>query len=194
MDLVFATNNPNKFREVQLLLPKNVRLLSLKDINCTEEIEETEATLEGNALLKANYIAKRYGHPCFADDTGLLVKALNGAPGVYSARYAGMQKNAEDNMTKLLAELHGANDRSAKFVTVIAANLEEQVHVFAGEVAGVITKEKHGSGGFGYDPIFLPLGFDKTFAELPIEVKNRISHRAKALQKFVDFLENHLQS
>ncbi|NAS11716.1 non-canonical purine NTP diphosphatase [Poritiphilus flavus] len=189
MDLVFATHNPNKLKEVKLLVPKSVRLLSLADINCTEEIPETATTLEGNAWLKANYVAKNYGYPCFADDTGLMVEALDGAPGVHTARYAGEHRSADDNMDKLLENLESKSNRKASFITVIAMNLPQEEKTFIGEVKGVITTEKRGSEGFGYDPVFLPDGFDKTFAELPLEIKNTVSHRARALQQFVTYLK-----
>lgn len=188
MQLVFATHNQNKFNEVKALIPSHIELLSLTDIGCFDEIPETAKTLEGNAKLKADFVTEKYGLNCFADDTGLLVDALNGAPGVYSARYAGEQKNAADNMTKLLSELHGKNSRQAKFETVIALNLEEESILFAGVAEGEITYEKSGGDGFGYDPIFKPLAYDKTFAELSMIVKNKISHRGKAIQKLISHL------
>lgn len=190
MQLVFATHNPNKIREVQILLPKNIELLSLEDIGCKEDIPETAPDLEGNAAQKADYVTKKYGYPCFADDTGLLVDALNGAPGVYSARYAGEQKSAEDNMNKLLEQLQHHTDRSAHFKTVIALNINNQQHFFKGIVHGKITTEKRGEKGFGYDPIFTPQGYDKTFAELPISVKNEISHRGLAIKQLLAFFKN----
>lgn len=189
MNLVFATHNQNKFKEVQLLLPEHITLLSLHDIDCVDEIPETEETLEGNAKLKADYVTDNYGYPCFADDTGLLVEVLNGAPGVYSARYAGAQKNAEDNMNKLLNELKNETQRSAQFKTVIALNLKQEKVVFNGIVKGEITKEKYGTKGFGYDPIFKPTGYGKTFAELPLSTKNKISHRGKAIQELIAYLK-----
>ena len=189
MKLVFATHNPNKLSEVKLLMPKHIILLSLDDIGCTVEIPETSETLEGNAKLKADFVTENYKMPCFADDTGLLVNTLNGAPGVFSARYSGPQKNANDNMNKLLVELKGKENRSAHFKTVIALNLPKENHLFEGIVEGVITTEKQGDGGFGYDPIFIPHGHTKTFAQLPVETKNRISHRGKALQKLINKLE-----
>ena len=188
MDLVFATHNLNKLQEVQSLLPKYVHLLSLADIGCTEEIPETEKTLEGNALIKANYVFSKYGYNCFADDTGLLVDALNGAPGVYSARYAGSGSTAEDNIKKLLSALQNTSGRTAHFKTVIALQLSGKSHLFSGTIDGEITSDTQGTGGFGYDPIFKPKGFDKTFAELPLTVKNSISHRGKALKKLSAFL------
>lgn len=185
MKIVFATNNLNKLKEVQLLVPENISLVSLKDIGCTEDIEETENTLEGNAQLKANYITKKYNLPCFADDTGLLVNALNGEPGVYSARYAGEQKSSEDNMNLLLEKLQNKTDRSAYFKTVVALNLNDSQILFTGIANGNITLTKSGHEGFGYDPIFKPTDYDKTFAELPLGVKNQISHRGKAMQKLI---------
>ncbi len=189
MDLVFATHNTNKLREVQLLLPDYINLLSLEDIDCKEEIKETENTLEGNALLKVNYIKQYFGYPCFADDTGLLVDALDGAPGVYSARYAGNQKNDRDNINKLLAQLEHTTQRSAQFKTVIALHLNNANHLFQGTVNGEITTKKYGEKGFGYDPIFKPNGCDKTFGELSIDAKNKISHRAKALNDLINYLK-----
>ncbi len=190
MELVFATHNKNKFKEVQLLLPKHITLRSLDDIGCLDEIPETADTIEGNAIIKANYVTENYGYACFADDTGLMVDALDGAPGVYSARYAGANKSSEDNMDKLLAEMEGQTNRDARFKTTIALHLERQKVLFNGIVLGEITMEKSGEGGFGYDPIFKPKGYDKTFAELPISVKNEISHRGKAMKQLIDYLKN----
>ena len=189
MKLVFATHNDHKLKEVQQLLPKNIQLLSLKDIDCFDEIPETGDTLEENAKIKADHITQTYGLNCFSDDTGLLVDALNGAPGVYSARYAGGQKDASDNMQKLLNELNGKNNRKAHFKTVVHLNLNGEVHAFEGTVDGVITDKEQGKEGFGYDPIFKPNGFDKTFGELPSDVKNSISHRGRAIRKLVEFLK-----
>lgn len=189
MKLVFATHNDHKLKEVQQLLPKNIQLLSLKDIDCFDEIPETGDTLEENAKIKADHITQTYGLNCFSDDTGLLVDALNGAPGVYSARYAGEQKDASDNMQKLLNELNGKNNRKAHFKTVVHLNINGEVHAFEGTVEGVITDKEQGKGGFGYDPIFKPNGFDKTFGELPSDVKNSISHRGRAIRKLVEFLK-----
>ncbi len=188
MDLVFATHNLNKVEEVKLLLPKHINLLSLSDIGCDEAIPETENTLKGNALLKANYVRSKYSINCFADDTGLLVDALDGAPGVYSARYAGKDNNAEANISKLLSELKHAANRTAHFKTVIALHWQGKSHLFSGTVYGVITSEVRGKGGFGYDPVFVPEGYEHTFAELPMEVKNKISHRGKALKELLQFL------
>lgn len=190
MKLVFATHNDHKLKEVQQLLPKNIELLSLKDIECFDEIPETGDTLEENAKIKADFVTQTYGFDCFSDDTGLLVDALNGAPGVYSARYAGEQKNAKDNMAKLIVELKGANNRSAHFKTVVHLNLKGENYTFEGVVEGQITINAHGYGGFGYDPIFKPNGYDQTFGELPSETKNAISHRGRAIQKLVEFLKN----
>lgn len=189
MQLVFATNNLNKLKEVQSLLPKHIKLLSLADINCTEDIPETQPTIIGNAIQKAEYLKNNYGYDCFADDTGLEVKALNGEPGVFSARYAGLQRNAKDNMNKLLTELESKNDRSAQFKTVIALQLNGETHTFTGICKGEITTEKHGDKGFGYDPIFKAEGFTKTFAQLPLNEKNKVGHRGKAVRKLVSFLD-----
>tara|TARA_Y100001933_G_scaffold210739_1_gene215105 strand:+ start:30816 stop:31397 length:582 start_codon:yes stop_codon:yes gene_type:complete len=190
LKLVFATHNDHKLKEVQQLLPKNIQLLSLKDIECFDEIPEIGATLEENAKIKADFVTQTYGLDCFSDDTGLLVDALDGAPGVHSARYAGEQKNALDNMEKLLSEMKGHSNRTARFKTMIHLNLNGGRYTFEGVVEGVITEKKIGSGGFGYDPVFRPNGYDKTFGELPAETKNAISHRGRAVQKLVDFLKN----
>ena len=188
MKLVFATHNENKFNEVKVLLPEYIELLSLTDLDCHEDISETAKTLAGNAKIKADYVTEKFGLPCFSDDTGLLVDALNGAPGVYSARYAGEQKNASDNMNKLLSELKGNENRSARFQTSIVLNLKKESVFFEGIVEGKITTHKSGEKGFGYDPIFQPEGYQKTFGELPLEVKNEISHRGRAIQKLVAYL------
>ena len=188
MDLVFATHNVNKLKEVSLLLPKDIRLISLEDLGCHEEIPETGTTLEANAQLKADYITHRYGISCFADDTGLIIDALNGAPGVHSARFAGEEKDSEKNIEKVLFKLKNITSRTARFKTVIALNLNKERILFEGLVEGTITKEKMGAEGFGYDPIFIPIGYDQTFAQLPIEIKNEISHRGKALQKLIAYL------
>ena len=189
MKLVFATHNQNKFKEVKLLLPSYIELVSLTHIGCHDEIPETAETLKGNAQIKADFVTQNYGLSCFADDTGLLVDALNGAPGVYSARYAGEQKNAEDNMNKLLSELEDKDSRSAQFETAIALNLKQEKIYFSGIAEGEITKIKSGQKGFGYDPIFQPKGYSKTFAELPLEIKNEISHRGKAIKQLVEYLQ-----
>lgn len=189
MKIVFATNNANKLIEIQKMLPNDIELISLKTIGCFEDIPETADTIEGNAILKADYITSKYGYDCFADDTGLEVEALNGAPGVYSARYAGEQCNSEDNMNKLLAALDNNPNRNAQFKTIITLNLQGKQHHFTGIVKGQITIEKSGNEGFGYDPIFEPLGFSETFAELSIEQKNQISHRGKATKQLINFLK-----
>lgn len=191
MKLVFATHNQNKVEEVQALFPKNIELLSLTDIGCQKEIPETSDTIEGNAILKANFVSEHYGVNCFADDTGLLVDALDGAPGVLSARYAGKEKDSEANMNKLLNALSNQNNKKAHFKTVIALNLNGMQYLFKGIAAGEIIPEKKGTLGFGYDPIFKPNGFIETFAELNLETKNKISHRGKATDKLVTFLNTY---
>lgn len=190
MNLVFASNNKNKIKEIQSILPETIKILSLEEIGCYEEIPETADTIEGNAILKANYVTEKYGYDCFADDTGLEVTALNGEPGVYSARYAGEQRDANDNMNKLLEALSGKSDRSAQFKTVIALNLKGEQSLFTGIAKGTITLNKTGSQGFGYDPIFQPENYSETFAELSSEIKNKISHRGKATQQLIDFLNS----
>lgn len=186
-ELVFATNNRNKLREVQQLLPE-FRVLGLSDIGCMEDIPETATTLEGNSMIKARWVKERYGFDCFADDTGLEVAALDGAPGVISARYAGEGKSAEDNMTKLLSELSGKENRSAQFRTVVTLAQGENYFTFEGVAKGEITQERSGAEGFGYDPIFRADGYSLTFAELPSEEKNRISHRGRAVRLLIEFL------
>ena len=188
MKLVFASNNKNKIQEIRHQLPADIELLSLEDIGCTEDIPETADTIEGNAIIKANFVTEKYGYNCFADDTGLEVQALNGAPGVYSARYAGEQKSAEDNMEKLLDELSEKPDRSARFKTVIALNLNGEQHLFTGIVNGTITFERAGDKGFGYDPIFKPEGLPYTFAQLSLDEKAKLSHRGRAVQQLIEFL------
>ena len=190
MKIVFATNNQHKLSEIRQILGDRVEVLSLKDINCDVDIPETGATLEANALQKAQYIYDHYQMNVFADDSGLEVDALGGAPGVYSARYAGGEgHDSEANMAKLLHELGENNNRHARFRTVIALIIQGQVHEFEGIVNGEITRERRGGEGFGYDPIFQPEGYDKTFAELGAEVKNHISHRAKATENLVEYLK-----
>lgn len=189
MKLVFASANKNKILEIKHHLPSGIELLSLEDIGCHEDIPETADTIEGNAILKADYITQNYGYDCFADDTGLEVEALNGAPGVYSARYAGEHKSAEDNMDRLLKELENSPNRSARFKTVIALNLNGNRHLFTGTVNGEITKEKIGGWGFGYDPIFRPEELPYTFAQLSLEEKTRLSHRGRAVAQLIGFLE-----
>ncbi|KAB6370355.1 non-canonical purine NTP diphosphatase [Bacteroides xylanisolvens] len=189
--LVFATNNAHKLEEVAAILGDQVELLSLNDIGCQADIPETAETLEGNALLKSSYIYKNYHLDCFADDTGLEVKALNGAPGVYSARYAGGEgHDAQANMLKLLHELDGKENRKAQFRTAISLILDGKEYLFEGVIKGEIIKEKRGDSGFGYDPVFMPEGYDRTFAELGNDIKNQISHRALAVQKLCEFLQS----
>jgi XTP/dITP diphosphohydrolase len=186
--MVFATNNKHKLEEVRDIFNNFVQLLSLEDINCREEIPETAETLEGNALLKARYVSQKYGYDCFADDTGLEVRALNNAPGVYSARYAGESKSAKANRLKVLKELEGKGDYSARFRTVIALIINGEEHLFEGTVEGKLIKEERGTTGFGYDSIFIPNGYSLTFAELGTDIKNTISHRAEAVHRLKQFL------
>lgn len=186
--IVFATNNQHKLDEIRKITQGTLSILSLSDIGCNEEIDETGITLNENALIKATYVKERYGFDCFADDTGLEVDALEGAPGVYSARYAGEACRPEDNMEKLLAEMKETENRRAQFRTVIALRCNGENHLFEGVIRGSIIREKKGNEGFGYDPIFMPEGYDKTFAELGTEVKNQISHRAVATGKLMHFL------
>lgn len=190
MKLVFATNNLDKVKEIKALLGNTMELLSLKDIGCTEDIEETEITLEGNAKLKADYITRKYGYDCFADDTGLEVEALNGAPGVYSARYAGENVSYEDNVQKMLKDMLGKGNRKAQFRTVVALNLEGRQYLFEGLCKGEILEKKEGEEGFGYDPIFKPVDADKSFAEMSQEEKGLISHRGLAIKKLIRFLDS----
>lgn len=188
MKLVFATNNKNKIKEIKTLINNSVELLSLEDIKCNEEIPETSDTIAGNALQKAKYVYNNYGYNCFADDTGLEIESLNGEPGIYSARYAGEQKSAEANMDKVLTNLAENTNRNAHFKTVIALIIDGKETLFEGIVQGEITNLKSGSKGFGYDPIFKPLGFNTTFSEMSLEEKNKISHRAKAMKQLINFL------
>jgi len=181
--LVFATNNPHKAREVEQILGGNFQVKTLRDIGCFEEIEETEPTLEGNALLKARYVKEKYGYDCFSEDTGLEVEALGGTPGVHTARYAGESRDPDANIALLLKNLEGKENRRARFRTVIALIFNGKETLLEGICEGHIATEKSGTGGFGYDPIFIPDGYGETFAELGEEVKNRISHRAKATEK-----------
>lgn len=190
MQLVFASNNKNKIIEIQQMLPESITILSLEDIGCTEEIKETAETIEGNAILKANYVTEKYGYDCFADDTGLEVDALNGEPGVYSARYAGEQKDANDNMDKLLTNLENKTNRKAQFKTVIALNINKNQHLFTGIVKGNIIKEKIGNLGFGYDPIFVAENDSRTFAQLSLEEKSTISHRGIAVKQLIEYLSS----
>lgn len=186
---IFATNNLHKLEEVQQMLNNQFTLVSLKDMGCVEDIPENEPTIEGNALFKARYIYQKYGKDCFADDSGLEVEVLNNAPGVRSARYAGESKDSQDNMNLLLENLKGKKNRKARFRTVIACVIDGQEFVFEGIINGEIKEQGFGKNGFGYDPIFCPEGYAQTFAELPSEVKNQISHRALAVQKFLLFLK-----
>jgi XTP/dITP diphosphohydrolase len=186
--IVFATNNAHKMGEVSAILDSNFKLISLKEIGCFDDIPENQDTIEGNALQKAKYIWEKYGFDCIADDTGLEVEALNGAPGVYSARYAGEDCIAENNIQKLLKELDGVQNRKARFKTVAALILDGQVHLFEGIINGKILTEKRGNDGFGYDPIFVPDNCDESFAQMDTGQKNAISHRAKAFQAFAEFM------
>ena len=185
---VFATNNAHKLREIKAMLPQSIEILSLEEINCHVEIPETADTLEGNARIKARYVYEHYGLDCFADDTGLDVEALNGAPGVHTARYAGDNHDTEANIDKLLAELNGEINRKAKFRTVIALIEKGEEHLFEGVLEGEIAEKRCGDDGFGYDPVFIPQETGKTFAELGPDTKNKISHRALAVAKLVDFI------
>jgi XTP/dITP diphosphohydrolase len=188
IDLLFATSNKNKVLEIKKVLPKEFNIKSLDDIGFCEEIPENENTIEGNAIFKANYMYKKYNLNVFADDTGLEVDSLNGKPGVHSARYAGISKNSRDNINKLLKKLKNKKNRKARFKTVIALILNSKIHTFEGVVEGIITKKPKGENGFGYDPVFIPSGYTKTFGELSIEEKNSISHRSLAMNKLIDFI------
>ena len=191
MKIVFATNNQHKLEEIKNLLGNHFDILSLKDIDFHEEIPEDHETLEENALQKANHIYKLYKIPCFADDTGLEIEALNGDPGVYSARYAGPQKSAEDNMNKVIKELIDVDNRNARFRSVIALIIDDKEYLFEGIVNGQMLREKKGVKGFGYDPIFKPNTYDVSFAEMGMDEKNKISHRGLAVQKLVEFLKKY---
>jgi XTP/dITP diphosphohydrolase len=188
MKLVFATQNENKAQEIQLLLPKYFKILTLKDIKCFDDIAETADTLEGNSLIKASFISETYNLNCFADDTGLEIEALDFRPGVHSARYAGLDKSANENIDKVLLELEGKTKRNAQFRTIITLILNSSTFTFEGIVHGAIILEKRGENGFGYDPIFVPEGALKTFAEMTLTEKNQYSHRARAFQKMIVFL------
>ena len=190
MKLVFATNNKHKLEELQAILGNEIKLLSLKDIGCTEEIPEEQPTLEGNARQKSMYVFERFGYPCFADDTGLEIEVLNGEPGVYSARYAGEEKSSEANMDKVLKKLAGNSNRKARFRTVISLIINGEENQFEGIVEGEIIEKREGNSGFGYDPIFRPAGFETTFAEMSIADKNKISHRGRAVKKLVEYLRS----
>ena len=189
MKLVFATNNRHKLDEVRAILGNRIEVLSLNDINCYDEIPETADTLEGNALIKARYIHDKFGVDCFADDTGLEVEALGGEPGVYSARYAGEECDSEANMRKLLHNLTGKNNRNAQFRTVIALIIKGEEKLFNGIVKGIISNEKMGDAGFGYDPIFIPEGFSESFAQMTGDMKNSISHRYRATEELSNYLK-----
>lgn len=190
MKIVFATNNPNKLKEIQALMPQGIEIISLKEIGCTEDIPETGDTLEANAFQKAHYLKEHYGYDCFADDTGLEIEALNGAPGVYSARYAGAERSAEANMAKVLTELDGNKNRKAQFRTAIALILNGEEHLFEGVAKGHICETKQGEEGFGYDPIFIPENETRSFAQMSMDQKGAISHRGKAVRKLVEFLND----
>ena len=186
--IVFATNNAHKLEEVRQILGADITVKSLAEIDCHDDIPETSDTLEGNALQKARWVKERYGYDCFADDTGLMVDAIDGAPGVYSARYAGEHCSPEDNIIKLLGELEGEINRKAHFSTVIALLLGDEIHTFSGTVHGSIATERHGTGGFGYDPVFIADETGMAFAEMSAEAKNAISHRGRAVRKLASFL------
>ncbi|PSG89459.1 non-canonical purine NTP diphosphatase [Aurantibacter aestuarii] len=190
MKLVFATNNLNKVKELQSLIPSHITILSLEDIGCKENIPETQDTIEGNAMQKSAYVKRNYGYDCFADDTGLEVESLNNEPGVYSARYAGEQRSAKDNMDLLLKKLKDKPNRNARFKTVISLELNGATRTFTGLCEGEITTEKKGTDGFGYDPIFKPHNYNETFAEMDLSLKNNIGHRGKAVRALVEYLNN----
>jgi XTP/dITP diphosphohydrolase len=193
MELCFATNNSHKLVEVKSLLRGKIDLVSLPEIGCIEELEETSGTINGNSKQKAEYVFKNYNINCFADDSGLEVDALQGAPGVDSAIYAGSQRSHDDNIELLLKNMDGITNRNARFVTVISLYLDGKEYQFEGEVKGKILLERMGTGGFGYDPVFIPNGFSITLAEMTMEEKNKISHRAKAIEKLVKFINSHLE-
>ena len=188
MKLVFATHNLNKLKEVKEMVPEGIEILSLSDINCTEEIQETGATLEENARIKVTYVKNHYGYDCFSDDSGLEIDSLNGAPGVYSARYAGEDKNNDNNIKKVWKSLKDKENKSGQFRTIIASDIKGKKSLFEGIIRGTIIDEKRGDGGFGYDPIFKPVGFSESFANMNSEEKNKISHRGIAIQKLINFL------
>ena len=191
MKLVFATNNPNKLQEVSNMISNQIKIISLKDISFNEEIIESENTIKGNAILKANFIKNNYGYDCFADDTGLEVDFLDGKPGVYSKRFAGKNATDELNMQKLIECMEKSTNRTARFKTVIALNINNKLTTFTGICEGEILTKKRGSNGFGYDPIFLPKGYTKTFGEMDMTDKNKIGHRSKAVKKLIDYLNNY---
>ncbi|MBL6446842.1 non-canonical purine NTP diphosphatase [Fulvivirga sp. 29W222] len=193
MEICFATNNTNKINEIKRLLPDHIKLVGLQDIGCTEELREDQKTLEGNSHQKADYIYKNYKVPCFADDTGLEVFVLDGEPGVRSARYAGDARSNEDNINLLLKNLKGQENRNAQFRTVITLILNGKIRQFEGIVKGDIIEERVGNEGFGYDPVFIPKGYKKTFAQMTIEEKNQISHRGIAIRKLIEYLSTHIK-
>ena len=190
--IVFATNNVHKLQEISAMIPEGIKLLSLADIGCHADIPETADTLEGNALIKARYVAEHYGMDCFADDTGLEVETLGGAPGVHTARYAGEAHDTEANIDKLLAELADKDNRKARFRTAIAFIVQQEEHLFEGILEGEIAPVRRGTDGFGYDPVFIPEGTGKTFAELGSDIKNRISHRALAVNQLIEYIHHEL--
>jgi len=190
MELVFVTANAHKAAEVQKVVSKAIKIVSLKDINCSDDIEETANTFQGNALLKAKHVYNKYNKNCFADDSGLEVEALNNEPGVFSARYAGVPKSDEKNTAKLLKNLEGIKNRKARFRTVIALILDGKEYLFEGIIEGTIAQQPIGTNGFGYDPVFIPSGYTKTFAQMTSEEKNQISHRAIAVSKMNEFLKS----
>ena len=190
MKIVFATNNPNKLKEIQSLIPKEIEIISLKEIGCNEDIPETGDTLKANAFQKAQYIKDNFNYDCFADDTGLEIDELNGDPGVYSARYAGPERNASANMNKILNKLKGKKNRKAQFRRAIALILKGEEHLFEGKVEGYISKDKQGNEGFGYDPIFIPENNTRSFAQMSMQEKGAISHRGRAVKKLVTYLNN----
>ena len=192
--IIFATNNPHKLLEVQALLGDQLEIVSLKELGFEGDIPETGKTLEENASQKSHFIHDRYGLDCFADDTGLEVDALGGAPGVYSARYAGEKASYDENVTKLLQELEGEQNRAARFKTVVSLILDGKEYLFEGKVEGRILKQRSGGGGFGYDPVFQPEGYNETFAQMPSDLKNRISHRGKAVAQLIRFLQDYFAS
>lgn len=191
MKVLFASQNVNKVKEISKLLPDHIEIIGLKDIGFTEDIPETAPTLEGNAIMKAKYLASQLDYPIFADDTGLEIEALNGEPGVYSARYAGEDKNADKNMDLVLEKLKGELNRKAQFRTVISLEINGENHCFEGKVEGEICEHRTGDEGFGYDPIFKPNGYQETFAQMSMDEKNKISHRGRAVMKFVEFLKTY---
>ncbi|MEO1051806.1 MAG: non-canonical purine NTP diphosphatase [Bacteroidota bacterium] len=190
MKLCFATTNPGKIKDINTLLSGKLEVVGLKDIGCSEEIEETEDTMEGNSLLKAKYVFDHYKINCFADDSGLEVDALNGEPGVYSARYAGPERDNDANIKLLLSKLEGVEERGAQFKSIVTLVMNGEVNQFEGIVRGTIINEKRGNQGFGYDPIFMPEGLDRTFAEISIEEKNKMSHRRRAIDQLIEHLKS----